>query len=233
MDDFEEPSVLEYARSQGIARNHGQLDPIDLLAQIRDSEHAQSHSTIYSTQSLDLETSNFANRTSIFTSKPGKLVLDKDGVKFLTSVLQEVISIQAKPDHRAEESISLKLRYKPRDDLKIDVPLISAEKEDTLKALGKTADPVTLLNEIVPDLADRERDSVDEGLEFPDYFWELPSMLDRDPSTEKLEASIGTARVLQEALVYLDEKRHRKDIEGFINNFVLDIVSRCPKDCRF
>lgn len=232
MDDFDEPSVLEYARSRSIARNHQQLNPLDLLTHIRDSEHAQSHSTIDSTQILDFEASDFANPTSTFTSRNEKLVLDKDGVKFLTSVLQEVTSLQAKPDHRAEDTISLKLKYKPRDDLKIDVPLLSAEKKITLKELTKRADPVELLNELVPDLADRERASLDEGLEFPDYFWELPRMLDRDPSTEKMNAPEGTGRVLREALTYLDEKRHRKDVDEFVNSSILDMVSRYPRDCK-
>lgn len=224
MDDFDEFSVLDYARSRGIARNYQQLNPLDLLAQIRDSEHAQSLSSTDLTSHLfDFETSN---HTSTFTSKNEKLVLDKDGVKFLTSVLQEVTALQAKPDHRAEDTISLKLKYKPRHDLKIDVPLLSAERKTTLKELTKRSDPVELLNEILPDLVDRERASIDEGLEFPDYFWELPSMLDRDPSTEKLEASEGTGRVLREALTYLDEKRHRKDVEELVNSTILDMVSR-------
>ncbi|KAF3401071.1 hypothetical protein DPV78_005668 [Talaromyces pinophilus] len=225
MDDFDEFSVLEYARSHGIARNHQQLNPLDLLVQIRDSEHAQSLSSTESTQILDFETLGFANYPSTFASKNEKLVLDKDGVKFLTSVLQEVTSLEAKPDHRAEDSIALKLKYKPRDDLKIDVPLLSAEKKATLKELTKRVDPVELLNKIVPDLADRERASIDEGLEFPDYFWELPSMLDRDPSMEKLEAPEGTGRVLREALTYLNEKRHRKDVEEFVNSSILDMAS--------
>lgn len=189
MDDLDEPSVLDYARLQGIARNHKQLHPLDLLAQIRDSKHAQFLSSTDSTSQLfDFETSDFADLTSIIPSRNEKLVLDKDGVKFLTSVLQEVASLQAKPDHRAEDTISLNPKYKPRDDLKIDVPLLSAEKQNTLKTLGKRADPANMLVEMMPDLADRERASLDEGLEFPDYFWELPSMLERDPSTEKLEA---------------------------------------------
>ncbi|PCH02400.1 Hypothetical protein PENO1_038100 [Penicillium occitanis (nom. inval.)] len=225
MDDFDEFSVLEYARSHGIARNHQQLNPLDLLVQIRDSEHAQSLSSTESTQILDFETLGFANYPSTFASKNEKLVLDKDGVKFLTSVLQEVTSLEAKPDHRAEDSIALKLKYKPRDDLKIDVPLLSAEKKATLKELTKRVDPVELLNKIVPDLADRERASIDEGLEFPDYFWELPSMLDRDPSMEKLEAPEGTGRVLREALTYLNEKSHRKDVEEFINSSILNLAS--------
>lgn len=229
MDDFDEPSVLEYARSRGIARNHQQLNPLNLLAQIRDSEHAQSLSSMDSTSQLfDFETSEFPDLTSAITSRNEKLVLDKDGVKFLTAVLQEVTSLQAKPDHKAEDSISLKLNYKPRNNLKIDVPLLSAEKQNTPKTLSKRADPVELLDELVPDLADRERASIDEGLEFPDYFWELPSMLDRDPSTEKLEAPEGTGRILREALTYLDEKRHRKDVEEEVNSSILDIVSNAP-----
>jgi hypothetical protein len=225
MDDFDEPSVLEYARSHGIARNHQQLNPLDLLAQIRDSEHAQSLSSMDSTQLLNFETLDFANHTSTFKSKNKKLILDKDGVKFLTSVLQEVTSLQANPGHSAENTIFLKLKYKLRDDLKIEVPLFSAEKKTKLKELTKRADPIELLNEIVPDLADRERARIDEGLEFPDYFWELPSMLYRDPSMEKLEAPEGTGRVLREALTYLDEKRHRKDVEEFVNSSILDMVS--------
>jgi hypothetical protein len=232
MDDFDEPSVLEYARSQGIASNHQQLNPLNLLTQIRDSESAQSPSTIDSKQILDFETSEFANQTSTFELRNEKLVLDKDGVKFLTSVLQEVTSLQAKPDHRAEDTISSKLKYKPRDDLKIDVPLLSAEKENVLKALSKWPEPVALLNEIVPDLADRERVSIDEGLEFPDYFWELPSMLDRDPSTQKLEAPEGTGRVLLEALAYLDEKKNKKGVEEFVTSSILDMVSRSHSDCK-
>ena len=226
MDDFNEPSVLEYARSQGISRNHQQLNPLNLLAQIRDSENAQSFPSTDSTAQLfDCEASDLQYLTSAIASRNEKLILDRDGVKFLTSVLQEVTSLQHKPDHRVEDTISLKLNYKPRDDLKIDVPLLSTEKQNTLKKLSERADPVELLNEIVPDLADRERAGVDEGLEFPDYFWELPSMLDRDPSTEKLEAPEGIGRILREALTYLDEKSHRKEIEEAVNSSILDIVS--------
>ncbi|KAI7977088.1 hypothetical protein EIK77_005293 [Talaromyces pinophilus] len=223
MDDFDEFSVLEYARSHGIARNHQQLNPLDLLVQIRDSEHAQSLSSTESTQILDFETLGFANYPSTFASKNEKLVLDKDGVKFLTSVLQEVTSLEAKPDHRAEDSIALKLKYKPRDDLKIDVPLLSAEKKATLKELTKRVDPVELLNKIVPDLADRERASIDEGLEFPDYFWELPSMLDRDPSMEKLEAPEGTGRASSSQLatppLYIESnEKHKHRVESESRN---------------
>ena len=50
-------------------------------------------------------------------------------------------------------------------------------------------------------------------------------MLDRDPSTEKLEAPEGIGRILREALTYLDEKSHRKEIEEAVNSSILDIVS--------
>lgn len=227
MDDFEELSMLHYARSQAIARNHQQFDPLDLLGQTRVSKKAQYLSSMKSTsQLLGFESSGSANITSIFTSINEKLVLDKDGVNFLTAVLQEVTSLQRKPDQRAEDAISLKLKYKFRDDLKINVPLLSTEKENMLRTLSKRTDPVELLNEIAPNLADRERANIDEGLEFPDYFWELPSILDRDPSMEKLEAPKGTRHVLLEAMTFLDEKRHRKDTDAFVEISILDIVSR-------
>ncbi|QGA14376.1 hypothetical protein EYB26_002029 [Talaromyces marneffei] len=226
MDDFEELSMLHYARSQAIARNHQQFDPLDLLGQTRVSKKAQYLSSMKSTsQLLGFESSGSANITSIFTSINEKLVLDKDGVNFLTAVLQEVTSLQRKPDQRAEDAISLKLKYKFRDDLKINVPLLSTEKENMLRTLSKRTDPVELLNEIAPNLADRERANIDEGLEFPDYFWELPSILDRDPSMEKLEAPKGTRHVLLEAMTFLDEKRHRKDTDAFVEISILDIES--------
>lgn len=235
MDDFEELSVLEYARSHGIARDHQQLAPLDLLAQIHDFEHAKSLSSNDSiSQSFNFETLDldFPDSTSTNTSRNKKLILDKDGVKFLACVLQEVKSLQARLDYSVEDILSLQLKYKPCGDLKIEVPLLSAKKQDALKALRKRASPIELLNDIVPDLSIRERANIDEGLEFPDYFWELPSMLDRDPSIERLEASKGTALILLEALAYLDEKKHRKDADEFVSNFILDSVSRCPCKCR-
>lgn len=235
MDGSEELSVLEYARSHGIARNHQQLVPLDLLAHIHDSEHAQSLSSNDSTsqffnfETLDLD---FPGSTSTITSRNKKLILDRDGVNFLAFVLQEAKSLQAILDYSVEDTLPLQLKYKPWGDLKIDVPLLSAKKQDALKALRKRASPIELLNDIAPDLLIRERANIDEGLEFPDYFWELPSMLDRDPSTEKLEASKGTALILLEALAYFDEKKHRKDADEFVSNFILDSVSRCPCKCR-
>ena len=114
MDDFDKASVLDYARSRGIASNHQQLDPMNPLAQIRDSEHARSLSSSEPLlQLIGFGALGLPNHTSPFASQNGKLVLDKDGVRFLTSVLQDVTSIQASPDHRAEDTIALELKYLP------------------------------------------------------------------------------------------------------------------------
>ncbi|EED13163.1 hypothetical protein TSTA_056640 [Talaromyces stipitatus ATCC 10500] len=226
MDGLEETSVLEYARTHGIAKDHQQLDPMQLFDQVRDSECAQRNPPMGSTsQFLDFENPKFSSYTTTIETRNEKMVLDKDGARFLSSVLREVISLQATPDHNFEEPISFECpKYQNQDDLKIDGPLLSIEKESRLHASTKMTDPVELLNEIVPDLADRERASIDEGLEFPEYFWELPSMFDRDPSTEKLDASKDTVRVLQDVMGYFDEEKHRKGVEALITSTILEVA---------
>jgi hypothetical protein len=94
-----------------------------------------------------------------------------------------------------------------------------------METFGNIPDPMALLNDVVPDLINREEAGLDEGLEFPDYFSELPSMFDRDPNTEKLDASRDTARLLQLAMGYWDETINREDIEKLYNKEDLAAVS--------
>lgn len=226
MENLDELSVLDYARSQGIATDHLKHDPSGLLSQIRDS---QLESPFFSVADLEssiakLEASAAAALTTTTTNQ--KLELGKDGAKFLSSVLKEVSSLQAGDTLIAKDLDSFAFpRYSPSHDLKVEVPVLTFEKEGAREVFRQRPDPAVILEEMVPILANRENSNPDEGLEFPDYFWELQSMFDIDPSTEKLDASRDSVRLLQGAIGYLDEKKHKGDIEKLYSSSSLDTVS--------
>ncbi|OKL57565.1 hypothetical protein UA08_07252 [Talaromyces atroroseus] len=189
MDSLEELSILDYARSKRIATDHLNLDPSDLLGQLRDYELAYITST---TEDLTPSPSNLDPPTA----GNDKLELDRDGARFLSSVLKDVSSLQADARSIPEEFDSFaSLKYSPRHDLKVDIPLLTFEEERAMKTFGKGHNPIAIMNELVPELANREEANLDESLEFPDYFWELPT------------------RILQLAMGYLDERRHKEEIE--------------------
>lgn len=230
MDDIDDFSVLDYARSRGIATDHLKLNPLQLLARYCDSKQAHIFKepfTDLTPEGFDLEISAWANNAKSASNKNEKLQLDKSGTKFLASVLKEVTSLQAGPDLTSKPEFDLFQwpKYSRKDDLKVEIPLLTSEQEREMQTFGKRLDPIALLRTFASDLMDKERNSVDEGLDFPGYFWELPSMFERDPNDEKMEASRDTARFLHGALRHLDERKHEKGVAKLSKGPTFDMVS--------
>lgn len=217
---MENNRVLEYARSRGIARDHQQIDPLSLLANIPSAEYAWPLSV------NDIIEDQADLASSLNTDQNNeKFVLGKDAAKFLSSVLRDADSVQ----HNLKGGMSKPIAFENfsselGDNLKLSVPLLTTAKDRYLKTVSKRAEPEEMLDEIAPRLADRERKSVDEGVEFPDYFWELPEIFDRDPRAEKLEASKETVEILHRAMRYVESDDNNATLNR-LTTLVTDSVS--------
>jgi hypothetical protein len=202
-------------------------DPREILSNLR---HAHDFST---DDSFIQDIVHNAQNTAIATLQNEKLELGKDGTKYLFSALKEASSLQAgvgsslTEEERAACCLSSTVAKR---DFKLELSHLITELTQSVNELCRKEDPMLVLNEAIPKLIARETANGDEGLEFPDHFWELPSIVEQSFKTEKLNASKETACFLKSALGYLDEKGHRREIDRLFEELASSKVSENRKE---
>ncbi|CRG83906.1 hypothetical protein PISL3812_01262 [Talaromyces islandicus] len=186
-------------------------DPSHILSTPR---RAHDSSTNNSSTAFIHDIALNAQRTAIATLQQEKLELGKDSTKYLCSVLKETSSLQAGCSLTEEERAACLTTgsVAKQRDFKSDLSHIVTELAQSVNGICRQEDPVLVLNEVIPKLIERETTRGDEGLEFPEHFWELPGIVEQDFRPEKLDASKETACFLKSALGYLDDKEHRHEV---------------------
>ncbi|KAF1839428.1 hypothetical protein BDW02DRAFT_539597 [Decorospora gaudefroyi] len=176
----EEPSVVEYARAQGICVNYtveqllvGDIDAIASDAFDRDL--------------LDPSDAAITNATSELTKE--RLAVNRDTALFLKAVhsLQEVPEADKTTKNRREWMLSLKQ----------ELPLLKTDHELDLLNFGNPA-MSDLKNLHIPSETVVEEN--DEGLEWPAKYLAYPAQLDAQIKAEKLAVSREVLVQLQNAI---------------------------------
>lgn len=193
-------------------------DPLAILSNLRHAHNFLTDDDDDRSTAFVHAIARNAQNTAISTLQNEKLELGKDGTRYLFSALKEASSsLQAGSSSLTEEERVACLQITSnavakRRDFKADISyLVTKLAQSVIENCGRE-NPMLVLNEAIPKLIERETASGDEGLEFPEHFWELPGMLEQDFKLGKLEASKETACFLKSALGYLDEKEDRREV---------------------
>jgi hypothetical protein len=194
MDDSHERRLLDYARFHGVATDHQAIDPIHLAVSLLEAgSHDHGLPDPPDAPTLDLHGSRNKIEDKL---RNEKLEMGKDVAMFLSSVLAKIPLGGGGGLTDAEWDESRK-RYCSVKDLKLECPLLTAECEHEISTFGKRHHPDTVLSDLL--LQEKaEQTENDEGLSFPDYFWELPDEILTEVKSEKLDCSRNTLRVLQD-----------------------------------
>ncbi|KAH8696302.1 hypothetical protein BGW36DRAFT_462192 [Talaromyces proteolyticus] len=208
----ESPSITDSAAC------HQSLDPIDLLNRFRDTELTRNISTGDGLITIGHTLVKTADNAVAAKFENEKLQIGKEGARYLSSVMKEVSQVRIWNDLTEEEWKSNRPLYSHKSGMKLELSILAAEQRDAMVAICQKEDPLVVLNETIPMLIKHERCTVDEGLEFPEHFLELPDILEHDLRSEKLEASRDTAQFLTSVLGYLDDNDGEKGGGSFYYN---------------
>lgn len=171
-----EPSVLEYARLHGLARDY-RADGPPLNAVVAPSDH-----------DLNKAFDDFPDTP--LTNPADGLVRERLTVcKDAASLLKDIFTLQAMPEH----DVCLHGSWKRTSHLKLEAPLLFPDNETDLQEFGSISVPSFRDVRLPLEIVDDEKD---EGLGWPSTYLEYPKMYDAKCQSEKL-------RVSKDVLVYL------------------------------
>lgn len=215
MDSLPGTYLLEYARFHGIAIDHQAVDPIDLTTPLLEVEGVNHDlSDPKEAPILDFSASRNAIENNL---RKEKLQVGKDAAIFLSSVLAEIASGGGVITD-AEWDASL-TKHRCINDLKLESPLLTAECVSEMANFGKRTSLDTILSDLLP--LEEEQTENDEGLSFPEYFWELPDEIWAEVKSEKLDCSKDTLRLLHEVRLPDEKTLAMETTESF--NRTLDL----------
>jgi hypothetical protein len=230
MDDPDSLSTLQYARLHGLALDHRSIDPLDFLPDLLDSELSISDCNIHTTSPLSF---GAAEKQAIDARiQREKLEVGKDAASFLSSVLAEMSS--AHIDERAEEWIASFPKHPTSKEMKVACPLLTTEEEMYMHTFGRK-NRRNFANDILDGAVcefDQEAtaNANDEGLEFPNWFWELPDVLEEKIRQEKLDCSRGALQFLQKARLPDQHEAHERVMMAagdWVSNRYLNALKLC------
>lgn len=186
MTEYQEPSLVYYARFYSIAIDHQAINSLDLIP--------QSHESIHNTLAdpLDapiLDLSKFCS-TLEKELQSEKLEVPKDAARFLSSVIQSASAKSLNIDWDSFLPDSSHIR-----NLRLEPPLLKRDFGLDMASIGTESialDPVTL------HLPREEVDERDEGLAFPEHYGDLADRIWNETATEKLDCSREDLKLLQE-----------------------------------
>jgi hypothetical protein len=154
-------------------------DPLDTLSNLR---HAHDFSTNNSSTAFIHDIAHNAQKAAIATLQSEKLELGRDSTRYLFSVLKEASSVYVGSGLTEEERaacLPISSVATPHD-FKSDLSHIVTQLAQSVNEICRKEDPILVLNEAIPKLIERETAGGDEGLEFPEHFWELPDIVQQD-----------------------------------------------------
>ena len=185
----QEPSLLEYARFHGISINYLALNPIDSLNLI----HSKSaDGTLWDHGELPEIEVDHTHQAVEQKVQREKLTILKDSAFLLSSAIKDV-SLGSIPITYEDFLPS----YHSVSRLMLEPPLLKCEPA----LLGRHDLRLATLK--LP--LEAVRDENDEGLVFPDYFWELPDEVWGELKNERIDCPREALLFLQETRKYVEE----------------------------
>lgn len=164
----EEVSLLEYARFQGLTKDHRQLNPLDHLPKAKDFEQELAN---------PLDTVNLEDRTGIDLRE--HIRVDQCTASLLDVCTRPPVT----PPPLAIDA--LESRRRDRKNLYIELPLLNTDHESDLEKFTQRQ-PSDLAQECRSLPLEDINDEADEGLEWPRKYQTLPVQIMDAIATEKL-----------------------------------------------
>lgn len=193
MDEiYHEPTVLEYARFCGIAKDYLSINPLD--------------EAVRNAAELDLDESLEDGPGLLQFSPPPelacaeKLSVDRETVVFLKEIMTTADTSFdiTEPLSRADMARSLR----------VELPILRTDHEYDMLHFGHRYTPQLDDIALVPEPVDEEKD---EGLSWPKAYLQLPEQIWEKATTEKLEISKEAIMFLQETLKIATEPESEEE----------------------
>lgn len=189
-----EPSVIDYARFYGLIRDHLEHHPLQDFNALDGMKSQQLEDTPDLFQ-LHLENVQVSEE---------RLGIDAESASLLSSV--EAIAKVVPSRNNQDDGI----RTNAIRSMKIELPLLRSDHELDMLRFARRIVP-DLDNEFLPlETVDEE---ADEGLTWPSKFYDLPDQYDKKLKSEKLEATSGALRFLQESWDFYSGEEELSSIE--------------------
>ena len=187
MPQVSEPSIVEYARYYGLARDHQAFHPFDSIPILDESLYSASIEEISPRLDDLLEVDTLEK--NLLTER---MFVDADTAKLLASVTQP-----AKTPQRFDDDLEKPAMRRKR--LKHDLTLLHSDHESDMRELFQRFEP-NLQNEFLPfESLDEDED---EGLAWPSKYLDLPNEIWKRLTIEKLEIPVEALQYLSEVLSY-------------------------------
>ncbi|KAL8943042.1 MAG: hypothetical protein Q9216_001330 [Gyalolechia sp. 2 TL-2023] len=168
MSQGKEPSLLEYARHYGLAVNHLEINPLEVLPPSDDSDLQLDDESIWL---------HFKERAA--SPKPERLIAVKEASAFLAATNAKLYE-----DCQFEDA-DLSQIHRVRD-LKHELPLLRSDHDADMLNFVHRIDP-DLENEFFP--LEKVDDERDEGFGWPSSYHDLPELFSQKVQNEKLPMS--------------------------------------------
>ncbi|KAJ9292750.1 hypothetical protein DTO271G3_8449 [Paecilomyces variotii] len=186
MTDFQDPSLLDYARFHGIAIDHQSITPLDQVPQ----PHESLNDTLADPPDVPIINPSKLHCDLEQELRSEKLEIPKDAARFLSSVIQAA----SRKSIDIDWDSFLPDRHRIRK-LKLDLPVI--KRNFDLNASPARAERIAL-DPIQLQLPREEvEDEHDEGLVFPKEYGDLSDGIWKEVSTERLDCSREDLELLQ------------------------------------
>jgi hypothetical protein len=187
VNDVEEPSVLEYAREQGICVDYTTDLPrlVDLRTALEYINDRENH------DQFDDDLTNAATAAEELTKQ--KLGLNREGALFLKSTL----ALQGPLDHDPLDVIGSQQWIR---DMKQELPVLQTDAELDMLSFGTKVEPdfKDIQQRLPLEILDEEKD---EGLGWPAKYLSYPLRYDATIRDERLAVTREAMTFLQDTLI--------------------------------
>lgn len=179
MEEFAEPSILEYARFHGVASST--LPSSDLLAYISPDTLESLESTLQDPSTGDFETKLSTAATHVKSKEKERLEIERDGAVFLSSIIKP--TTQQPLLHPASTS-----RHRVKN-MKIDPPILQSDHELDMRAFSHGVSVIPLDPSKLDLPLEQLEVENDEGIEWPRYYMDFPAQVWEMVRAEKLDCT--------------------------------------------
>ena len=191
MSDYEEPSILEYARFHGLARDHRKDPSLQELADAAPTPQLRDYPGLFCIE--DIHISPRTERLSI-----------SNGAAVLLSSIRG-----AEYDKIISDENMLPNLHRVRN-MKMELPLLRTDHELDLQEFGRPVEPDLATEHLPFENVNQEQG---EGLEWPSSYNNLPLQATMKSTSEKLTVSRDTMLYLQSILKFDEKVDKYQDIE--------------------
>lgn len=187
VNEVEEPSVLEYAREQGICVDYTKDLPrlLDLRTALEYINDRDIH------DHFDDDLANATTAAEMLTKQ--KLCLNREGALFLKSTL----ALQKLPRHDPLDVVGSQQWIR---DMKQELPILQTDAELDILSFGSRIEPDfrDIQQRLPSETLDEEKD---EGLDWPAMYLSYPLLYDASIRNERLAVTMEAMTLLQDTLI--------------------------------